>query len=88
MKKEKFNELAMRSGFVLVRCLDKKYRLSGEDSHDVIEEELYAFKNLLLDEVVKELEAAKSSENISGMEVHFAHNRALQHAIEKIEAMK
>jgi hypothetical protein len=51
-------------------------------------DQLEKFKNLLLDEVIKELEVAKSSENMGGMEVHFAHNRALQHAIEKVEAMK
>ena len=44
------------------------------------------FKNLLLDEVIKEIQSAKSSENISNRET--VHNRALQYAIKMIEAMK
>ena len=88
MKKEKFNELGEQAGFEIITCMDGKQRLASPSDYDVIDGELEVFKNLLLDEVIKELKAAKSPENISGMEVHFAHNRALQHAIEKVEAMK
>ena len=91
MNKEKFNELAMRSGFVLVRCMDKKYRLAGEDSHDVIEDELCAFKNLLLDEIIKELQELKLGIYDDGS-LSSAHdvgeNFGIDKAIRKIEEIK
>ena len=87
MNKEKFNELAVNSGFVLVRCMDKKYRIASEYNHDVIEDELYVFKNLLLDEVIKELN--KLSVEISlGLVTDKLIQMKIKAAIEKLEAMK
>jgi hypothetical protein len=87
MNKEKFNELGVEAGFYMVKCMDNKSRLGSPNDRDVIDGELEVFKDLLLNEVIKELNAL-SGEIDLGLSTDVFVQIALKAAIEKIEAMK
>jgi hypothetical protein len=87
MKKEKFNELGEQAGFEIITCMDGKQRLASPSDYDVVDSELEVFKNLLLDEVIKELNAL-SGEISLGLITDILIQMPIKAAIEKIEAMK
>ncbi len=91
MNKEKFNELCRQSGFKLVRCLDKNYRLVSPNELDIIDDNLESLKDLLLDEVIKEAKALIKWQTRFGAPADplvYEYNAAIADLIEKVEAMK
>jgi hypothetical protein len=91
MKKEKFNELAVQAGFEIATCMDGKKRLASPSDHDVVDSELQVFKNLLLDEVIKESSALIKWQTKFGSPADplaYEYNSAIADFIEIIKVMK
>ena len=80
MNKEKFNKLAVRAGFTTHHIWPDA--LFSPNHCDSLNDNLEKFKNLLLDEVIKEL-------NWLSADIGFGMaTNAIDQAIEKVEAMK
>jgi len=87
MNKEKFNELCKEAGFVLFKRGSDRIKICPPELDyidDDLNDELNKFKNLLLDEVIKELNALSSRLSLFGFDQTFG----LQSGIEIIEGMK
>lgn len=85
MKKEKFNKLAVQAGFTTHHGWPGE--LFSPNHCDNLNGNLEKFKNLLLDEVIKELNAL-SGEIDLGLSTDVFVQIALKAAIEKVEGMK
>jgi hypothetical protein len=81
MKKEKFNKLALHAGFGIATCMDGKQRIASPSDYDVVDSELQLFKDLLLDEVVKEVQTLSPRPDGAVSEL-------VGIVVSKIEAMK
>jgi hypothetical protein len=89
MKEEKLNKIAVQAGFIerTACCECNSRRIYSPNYDSSIEHELNFFKNLLLDEVIKELNAL-SGEPSLGLVTDILIQMPLKAAIEKVEAMK
>lgn len=87
MNKEKFNNIAVKAGFTTHHGWPGELFIPNHC--DNLNGNLEKFKNLLLDELIKELELTKSSDIVDGRhEFHYGYNLGLQRAIERVEEIK
>lgn len=55
MNDDEFKDLAVQAGFEMALCGDGKERLASPIDHDIVQNELFALKNLLLDKIEEEV---------------------------------